>query len=158
MKQDFFIIIIQFSVAGASFILGAFASAILLIPFEENLLQFLRKRWWLLTKKAVVGTTVRGYFVDKIKQEETYHVNPTRFFMLGRPEEPFRMYFELKLPYPSIKDDVIPVEQSEDIIRRAYYNKYKVNVENRYNFPMNGITLKSKIIIRIENLNVKPPK
>lgn len=158
MLQSLLDVFIQFSLAGVSFIAGALVSAILLIPLEENLLEFLRKRWWLFRKKAVRGTIVKGYFVDKARKDKAYQLNPSRFIMQGKPDGPFRMYFELKLPYPNIKEDAMPIAQSDDLIRQAYYHQNKIYVDDTYWYPVNGVSMRSDVIIRNEDLDVKPPK
>ncbi|QFJ04246.1 hypothetical protein DQU96_00285 [Staphylococcus aureus] len=51
--------ICNYIINGFWFIIGAFISSIILIPFEDTLLQFLRNYWLLLKKKAVKGTVIK---------------------------------------------------------------------------------------------------
>lgn len=150
-------IVIEYSAIFVSFIVGAFLSAVFLIPFEENLLSFLRKRWWLIRKKAVRGTVVKGYFIDRYKQQEEFQKNEIGFIIRGT-NKPYRMYYELKLPYPDISTDAMTLERSHDLIRMAYANKYKKDVHVVKAFPLNEVNPRSNIIIRKEDLDMKPPE
>lgn len=148
----------EYFLIGVSFILGAFISTIILIPFEENLIKFLRHRWWLMKGKAIRGTKVSGYFLDREMRRRVYRDNPSDFIFKGSPTEHFKMYFELYVPYKNLKESPeMSIKQSDDIIRSAYLNKYKINVYDKSTFEINHVSLKSDIVIRMEDLNLKPP-
>lgn len=123
-------------ISGVSFILGALVSAIIIIPFEENLIRFLRNRWWLLIGKAVKGSRVRGILY------ESFHGSN------------IELKFELLLPYPDMSENGMRIEMSDDLIREGIRHKYNIDMNKSRN--MNNITTKSMIILK-DDLDLKPP-
>src|SRR5699024_7464166 len=133
-------LIVEYSVigitSGVSFMLGALISAIIIIPFEENLIQFLRNRWWLMTSKAVKGSRVKG-----ILYENSIASN-------------IDIKFELLLPYSDMTEEGMSIEKSDDLIREGIRHKYGKEIYREQ--KMNHITSKSNIIILKSDLDLKP--
>lgn len=124
---------------GFWFIMGAFISSIILIPFEETLLHFLRDRWLLFRGKAVKGTVVKC---------SIYSDNITNNNLLFNS----KFIFEVKLPFPNIGTDYMDLIESNQIIFQAILNKYGIDLQKN-DCMLNNVHPKYNVIIRKTDLD-----
>ncbi|WP_239102453.1 hypothetical protein [Mammaliicoccus vitulinus] len=138
--------IITFGFSGVSFIFGALVSTVLLIPFEENLIQFLRNRYLLVRKKAVRGTRVRCTIYPKFNIGMNSILNLNDLILSGKFE------FIVNLPYKNISEDYMAINESDNLIREAIHQKYKIRLDG---LELNNVSPSQNIIIRNEDLDLK---
>lgn len=136
-------------------IIGLVLGVIVTILFSDRI-NNLKLRWKLYRGKAVKGLIVKGYFTDIEKQEfDKNFISGNNTFIRPHSDK-FRMYFELKLPYEDISDRTMSISKSDDIIRQAYYKKYRIRVDDEKLFPINGVSTKRNMIFPISELDYNP--
>lgn len=138
--------IITFGFSGVSFIFGALVSTVLIIPFEENLIQFLRNRYLLVRNKAVRGTRVRCTIYPKFNVGMNSILNSNDLILSGKFE------FIVNLPYKNISEDCMSVDESDNLIKEAIYQKYKIKLDG---LALNNVSSSQNIIIRNDDLDLK---
>ncbi|WP_436884779.1 hypothetical protein [Mammaliicoccus sciuri] len=125
---------------------GALISTVVLIPFEENLIKFLRNRYLLVRKKAVRGTKVRCTIFSKF----IVGINSTRnlndLILSGKFE------FIVNLPYKNISEDCMPINYSDNLIKEAIYQKCNIRLDG---LTLNNVSPSQNIIIKNEDLDIK---
>mgnify|MGYP006926331840 CR=1 FL=1 len=133
--------IYNYLVNGFWFIIGAFLSSIILIPFEDTLLQFLRNYWLLLNKKAVKGTVIKCTVYPHIDSiENAYLIS--------------QITFKVKLPYKNMSEDYMDIKESDQIIMKAILNKYGIDLQ-RNNYKLNNVIPNYNVFIRKDELDYK---
>ncbi|MEB7400190.1 hypothetical protein NGC02_01525 [Mammaliicoccus sciuri] len=144
--KEILIEIITFGFSGLSFMFGALISTVLLIPFEENLIQFLRNRYLLVRKKAVRGTKVRCTIYPKFNVGINNTLNLNDLILSGKFE------FIVNLPYKNISEDCMPINDSDNLIKEAIYQKYNIRLDG---LTLNNVSPSQNIIIKKEDLDLK---
>ena len=133
--------ICNYIINGFWFIIGAFISSIILIPFEDTLLQFLRNYWLLLKKKAVKGTVIKcSVYPHMDSLENEYLIS--------------QITFKVNLPYKYMSEDYMNIKESDRIIMKAILNKYGIDLQKN-NYKLNNVTPNYNIFIRKEELEYK---
>lgn len=133
--------IYNYIVNGFGFIIGAFISSIILIPFEDTLLQFLRNYWLLLKKKAIKGTVIKCSIYPHMDSiENAYLIS--------------QITFKVNLPYKHMSENYMDIKESNRIIMKAILNKSGVDLQKN-NYKLNNIMPNYNVFIRKDELDYK---
>ncbi|WP_236582531.1 hypothetical protein [Staphylococcus pasteuri] len=133
--------ICKYIMNGVWFVIGAFLSSIILIPFEETLLQFLRNYWLLFSKKAVKGSIIKCSIYPNKGSIENILLSS-------------QFAFKVKLPYQNISEDHMDIKESNQIIVKAITNKYGIDLQKN-NYKLNNVSPIYNVIIHKNDLDYK---
>lgn len=128
-------------VNGFWFIIGVFLSSIILIPFEDTLLQSLRNYWLLLQKRVVKGTAIKcNVYPHMDSIENAYLIS--------------QITFKVNSPYKNMSEDYMDIKESDRIIMKAILNKCGIDLQ-KSNYKLNNIMPSYNVFIRKDELDYR---